>query len=485
MSPGLKRRTLTALLWSGLQNWAGKFLTLGLFLVLARLLTPEELGLAAAAMLAVAFAVIVAEQGYPEAIIQRKELADTDLNLPFAVSMAAAAVSSLLLLTFAGPIAQGIGAESAAPLVALAAVIPPFSALAVFQTATRKRALDFKTPAKAVLLATVLSGVIGIWMALEGQGAASVVVQAAALALLSALFLWVRPVWRPTLTFDRPAFRSLTRYSRSAFASRILDFIAVRLVEFIILIRVGAVGLGLYSVGSKLYLTLVQLLAGMVTEVALAALSRISDDAERLRSGFLKFVHVAACTTLPLFVGVAAVSQELCTVLFGERWAGVAEIAMYLCLLGAVQSVQFFSGSVIGALGRAEILLRINIAKSLLAAVALTFAPAGSVLQLTIAFVVSQLVATPITVGSSLRVSATPFRKYVMSILPGLVASAAGFGTVAWARSLEIVAPLTAVMALVLLLSVYAVTTAALIMVFAGKSLWVELKSIRSPSLGG
>jgi O-antigen/teichoic acid export membrane protein len=479
MSSDLKRRTLTAMLWSGLQNWLGKLLTLGLFLILARILSPSELGAAAASILLVTLAIILAEQGYPEAIIQRRDLKDADLNLPFVVSMVTALCVAMLIALLAGPISRWVGGGATENLILLSALIPPLSTLAVFQSATRKRSLDFKGPAKAVLAATLVAGVVAVTLAIQGFGAASIVAQAAAIAAMSALLLWTRPKWRPRRHFDGASFKSLLTYSQSAFGSRLLDFAAVRLIELIILTRLGAVGLGIYVVGSKLYQTLLQLLAGTIAEVALAALSRTSGDQTRLRDAYLKLVYFGSATTMPLFVGVAAVSTELCELLFGARWEGVAEVTMWLCLLGAVQSVQFYNGSVIGAVGKARTLLHINILKAVSAFVFLGISPGGTVLSLAIAFVLSQLVTFPFSLWCALRAAEATVFSYIRQVWPGVVSAGVGFAAVHVVSGFNAVESEPTGIRLVALLSVYALCVVGALIVFSKGRIIAELKALK------
>jgi O-antigen/teichoic acid export membrane protein len=478
MPTGLTKRTLIAFLWSGAQSWGGKLLTLALFLVLARLLTPEQMGTAAAALVVVALALIVAEQGYPEAIIQRADLNPADLNLPFDVSMGTAVAASAVLVVFSAQIAHLVRVPAAEPLLVVAALIPPFGALVVFQTATRKRALDFKGPAQAGLLATLASGGLALALAFGGLGAVSLVGQAAALVVVSAGLLWARPVWRPALAFDRASYASITGYSLNAFGSRLLDFMAVRMIELIIVIRLGPVGLGFYVVGSKLHATLLQLLAGTVSEVALAALSRVSHDRDRLREGYLRFVFIASCTTMPLFVGVAALSTEICDLLFGPRWQGVAEVALWLSLLGAVQSVQFFNGAVIGATGGARMLLGLNILKAGLAAAALLLAPDTSVVALTLAFCLSQLVVTPVSFWAAWRASGATPGAIGSNLWAGAVGSALAFAAVELANQSLGTAHWASARSLPLLLGVYGTVVLAAVFLLTRGRLSSELRFI-------
>ena len=108
MTTSLRKRTVTALIWSACQSWGMKLLALVVFFVLARYLTPAEIGLAQTVILILAFIAIISEQGFQDAIVQRPDLKPEDLNLPFAVSMATAFTASSALVMFSAEIAQAL-----------------------------------------------------------------------------------------------------------------------------------------------------------------------------------------------------------------------------------------------------------------------------------------------------------------------------------------------------------------------------------------
>lgn len=427
VTTSLKQKTAHAFAWSAVQSWGVKFLALGVFFVLARYLNPEELGLAQTVILILAFVAILSEQGFQDAIVQRQGLESRDLNLPFLASMTTAIVASALLVVFSKDIARALHAEGAERLILAAAVIPPITAASLFEIAMRRRKLDFKTLARASLISGLVSGAVALILAVSGFGATSLIAQAIVAAVVTAVVLWRAPLWKPGTEFVTATFRGLLSYSTNAFGSRILDFFSGRIIDLIILSRLGLGSLGIYTVGSKLYLTILQLLASTLIDVALSAMAKLSSDAQRLRSAYLRFIYLASCTTLPLFVGVAALAPEVCTLLFGEKWVGADEVTRWLCLLGAVQVVQFFNGSALGAAGKANQILFLNILKFALGATVLWFADADSISEITLYFVFSQLAVAPVSFALGMRVAGASPGVVLRQVAPGAFSAALAF----------------------------------------------------------
>jgi len=436
MTNTLRQQTLSALIWSFLQNWGTKFFSLLTFLILARLLTPEEMGVASSVSLVLMFVAVLSEQGMIEAIIQQQGLIARHLNLPFLLSMAIAAVCSLCLLFFGGFIAEIVGVKAPASLITMAAIVPPITAATNFQTAIRRRELDFRSLAIATLIATLLAGIVAVGMAFAGFGALSLVAQAICLAVVSAALLWRQPQWKPSFDFDLVGFGNLMAYSSHTFIGKLIDLISSRVIDLAMLSKFGVVGLGMYTVASKLYLTLFQLFASTLMDVALSAFSKLTGQANRLSETYQRFVFLAACTTLPLFFMIGAIAPEICIVLFGTKWDGVGKILQMLAILGAAETVSCFNASLLAANGKAKQLLRINIAKFFLGVSSIVLCSGDSMASITLVFVVSQLAVMPFVFFMAARAGKIQISVTTQSLLPGSLSAALAFSAVEGARSL-------------------------------------------------
>lgn len=423
MSTNFKKKVAVAAGWSAVHGWAIKFLGVLLFLVLARFLSPAEMGLAQSITLALAFIGVVAEQGFHRALVQRPTLERDDVNLPFYLSVAVGLVASLLLWLFADEAAALLGEPAAAPLIRYASVIPPITAATGILVAMSRRELDFRAIAHAALVASVISCLVALVLAVLGYGALSVVVQAIVSVAITALMMWRVPVWRPTLRIETRQFSAIFSFSTMSFGSQLIDFLSRRLIDFIILSRHGVAALGVYAVGAKLYLTLLELLVATLVEVSLSAFSRLSSDIVRLRAAYLRLVFIASCVALPVFIWIATVAPEICVTLFGPKWSDAIVVTQLLCLLGALEVVQLFNIGVIGASGRARTLLAINIIRLVVGAAVLMAFENISIQRLTAVYVLSQLLVVPISFRQAMRVVEVSAWPVLRQILPGAFAA--------------------------------------------------------------
>src|SRR4051794_2102558 len=95
----MTNRTLSGLLWTSLATGANVVALLLVLVVLARLLTPAEFGLAAAALMVIGFSAIFSEFGIGPAVVQRPHLEARHLRSGFTLSLLLGVLLGALIWT--------------------------------------------------------------------------------------------------------------------------------------------------------------------------------------------------------------------------------------------------------------------------------------------------------------------------------------------------------------------------------------------------
>ncbi|BAQ61793.1 lipopolysaccharide biosynthesis protein WzxC [Geminocystis sp. NIES-3708] len=177
-------------LWSVIQNWGSQTGSFIVFLILARLLTPQDFGLLSLANIFLAFMNIFLEQGFTSALIQREKLESEHLNTAFCTQLIAGI--SLTFISFF--LAENIATLFHQPR--LTVIIKCFSFLFIIDSfglvfqAILKRDLNFKILAVRSLIAIIISGFLAITFAFLGFGVWSLVIQQFAYESVIVIFMW-------------------------------------------------------------------------------------------------------------------------------------------------------------------------------------------------------------------------------------------------------------------------------------------------------
>lgn len=430
----LRASAMGAIGWSVAQNWGGRIFTFLLFLVLARLLTPLEFGLASAALIVLTIIGQVAEFGYGDALVQRRDYIDADANLPFVISLGLALALAVATVMGASSIEGWLGVTGLSPIIAVVAPIAPLTTISLFQEIAYRRAIQYKRLALRVFIASVIAGCVAVAAGYLGYGVWSLVIQSYVAVIIGIVWLWWRPVWKPSAVLRVKSFWELTAFGLPVVASRLLDMGALRFFEAKMIGQFGLALFGFYAVGSRLYQTLNQMLFSALNDVSMSILSRVSHDVERTGNIYLRTITIASLTFAPIYVVVASVISEVSSVLFGAKWSGVEQYALPLLLLGAVQSVQFLNGPYLSSLGRPGRVFVVGSLRSIALIGLLLFYPIKDIIELLHIFVLTQLVGTPFSFWVTARELKLSVFEVVGSVLPGSVACLLGYLAVSYLR---------------------------------------------------
>ncbi len=352
MAVDIKKKVLSSLVWSFVRTWGGRLAGFVIYFQLVRVLAPSEVGAFAAAYAVLVFLEIFIDQGLMHALIQRPTLTPGLINAAFLVNLGAAAVIVAALWLAAPALEAALGIPELARIVRIASFTVLLNALCLCQDALLRREFMFRRLAVRILLATIVGGAAGIYLAYAGFGVWALVGQYMTAATVGVVTLWYRPVWRPTRALDFRGLGALSRYGLNIIGVRLLEFGSSRFVEFWIAATLGASALGFFSVGSKISYILLQLLGTSVLDVALAGFSRMAADSRRLLNAYYKIVRVTAALAFPCWAMLAMAPTEVTALAFGAKWLPSAPLLVPLALLGLVQTSQIFDSALVNAIGR-------------------------------------------------------------------------------------------------------------------------------------
>ena len=393
---GLQRRVASGLTWTMVHTWGGQALSLVVFVILARLLVPQDFGLVALAMVFVALAQLVVDQGLGDALIQRREITPSHVDTAFWVAVATGLLLTLAAVLIASPIAAAVREPDLAPILQVLSITFVLSAFTSIPIALLSRELAFRALAIRAVLSIVGGGVVGIGMALLGFGAWSLVGQQVAAAALSVITLWAVTPWRPRLHVARAEFNELFGFGLRVVGSDILGFVSRNADNLLIGVFLGASPLGIYAVGYRILDTSQRLLINVARKITFPAFSRLQHDEARLRRAYLRVTRIGSVLIVPGYIGLALTAPELTLLLFGATWTDSGPVAAVLFLSGPVLGAQAFSGSLLYAAGHPEVVLRFRVITTVANVVGFAVALPFGIVAVAAAFTVRAYVLLPL-----------------------------------------------------------------------------------------
>lgn len=353
----LRSRILSGLAWKVASQIFSQGSRIAVALVLARLLTPHDYGLAAMVLAFSALVIIFADLALGAALVQRENLTEADRSTVFWTSAAVGAVFTLVGVALSGPIASFYGEPDVRPLFAAFSLSFLVTALGTTQSALLSREMAFRSLELRIMAGTAVGGVVGIWLALEGYGAWAIIGQQLSIAAVSTTLLWVFSPWRPRFVFSTATLKDFWGFSGSIFGTRLLFYLNRNADNVLIGRFLGPAALGVYAVAYNVMLAPLSRIAQPVVEVLFPAFSRMQDDKPRMASAWLRGNRLIGALTIPGMLGLIVVAPEFVNVVLGKRWEEATIVIQILAWVGLLQSLQRLNSSVLMACGRARTLL--------------------------------------------------------------------------------------------------------------------------------
>lgn len=341
-----------AVKWSYVMDGGRQVSTTAVTFLLARLLGPEVLGVAAMALGFVMIVQMLQTQGMAAALIQRKELSGSHLSSAFWAILGVSVALSLLSIGLAGWWADLNDEPQLRPIIWALSVIVPIQALSVVQEALFRRKMDFRTLALRTNSAVIGAGGLAVVLALLGAGVWALVAQQIASATIGLVLLWIRSDWKPTRSFSAASFKDLLAFSGLSFVATLAVFLGTRSDALIIGLLFGPTATGLFFFANRIIQMVTDFASSAIQGASLPALSRSQDNPDQLSSRLQTMLSTSAAIAFPLLAIVAGASTEIVDLLGRDDWAPAAGVVRLLSLAGAVKAITLFTGPFLQSTGR-------------------------------------------------------------------------------------------------------------------------------------
>lgn len=432
----MKKIAIHSLFWSAIRSWGNQAGGLVIFFVLARLLEPKDFGLVGLATVFQAFVQVFLDQGFTAALIQRQTIEEEHLNTAFWTNISIGALLSLIGFASADFIAVGFKQVELIPILRAFSILFLINSFTGVQEALLTREFAFRALATRSLIGTFSGGVVGISMAFMGFGIWSIVFQRLVREIAIALVLWKASQWRPKLSFSKTHFSELFRFGINILGLNLLNFINTRSDDFLIGYFLGPIELGYYTVAYRILRIMIELLIQTGSDVLLPTFSKLQKTPEKLREAYYTATRLTSVIAFPMFLGLAILSPEVVTVLFGEKWLPSAPVMTILSFAGLLTSVSYFSSPVFLAMGKPDWKLKINLLSSISNLILFALVVRSGILAVALAFTVRGYVFFPIGQWAIAKLIHVETFKYLRQFLGSLLATSVTVAAIAFARPL-------------------------------------------------
>lgn len=439
-------------------------------IILARLLTPREFGIAAALLVFSGMAMILTDLALGAALVQRAKITELDRSTIFWTSVTLGVVLMGACAASAGLIASFYGEATMTPMVVVFSATFLLSGLSATQGALMTRDLAFRALEVRMIVATLAGAVVGVTIAVLGYGAWAIIWQALTTTAISTVLLWVYSSWRPHFMFSFTNLRDLGASGLRMFGSQFAFFLNKNTDNVLIARFLGATSLGAYAIAYNLILFPVTRIAGPIRSVLFPAMSRVQDQRERLIKGWLTGNRLIAAIAVPAMLGMVVVAPDFVPVVLGDQWDSATPVLQILAVVGLVQALQIICGSALNAIGEFSAVLRFTVASYIVNVGAFAAGLHWGIVGVATAYAIATVALFPVFIWLTASRLGSTVGTYARSLW-GVTQAGVGMLAVVWAlRMLLVSAGIPAGLRLVAL-------------IVAGAVVYLGLLKLRSPEL--
>jgi O-antigen/teichoic acid export membrane protein len=426
---GLRGLVFRGLAWKAASQIVGQGGRLVVAVVLARLLTPRDFGLAGMVLVFSSLVLVFSDLALGAALVQRKELTEKARATAFWTSVSAGVVFTLVGLAVAGPIASFYGEPDVKPLVMVLSTTFLISSIATTHEALLVRDMQFRAVELRTMIGLLAGAAAGVVTALHGGGAWAIIAQQVTTAIITTVLLVKRSPWRPSLRFSRAALRDLGGFSGFVLGHRLLYYVHRNADNLLIGRFVGAAGLGVYSLAYNVMLIPFSRIAGPIQQVMFPAFSRIQDQPERIAALWVRATRLVGAISIPALCGLVVVAPDFVPVVFGDRWHDAVPLIQVLAWVGLLQSLQTLNTEILQARDRTSTIFSFSVGFFVAHLTAFIIGLHWGVEGVAVAYAISSTLVEPVFTWLTARaVGISPLR--LAGALSGVVQASVVMGAV-------------------------------------------------------
>jgi len=357
----LKQKAIRSSVWVLLGNGISQLATLVRTVVLARLLSPDDFGVMAVAVMVLGGLDAFTQTGYQAALIQRPGDIRGHLNTTFSIQALRGFVLAGLLYAVAPFIGVFFHNAEAVPVVRTISIAVLIQGFINPATVFFQKELNFKRQVFWNLSDSLTGLVVGVALAFVLRNVWALVGAYIASAVVRTGVSFVMHPYRPRPRIDWACARELTRYGRWVFGTNMLGYLSTNLDLAVVGRMLGTIGAGFYQVAYRISNLPATVMVQIFSNVAFPLYAKVQTDAQKLRRIFFLGLDAALLMGLPVALFFAILAKPLTVVVLGGKWLPAAVGLQILAIYGFLRMVAALGGVLFDGIGHPACDTKMNI----------------------------------------------------------------------------------------------------------------------------
>lgn len=363
MVDSIKEQSLSGFKWNAIGNFSPDAVRFVIGLIIVRLLEPDDYGVIGMLSIFMAISQSFVDSGFGNALIRKIDRTEVDCSTAFFFNVAVAVLFYGILFISAPYIAAFYNMPILTEVTRILSLMIVINSMGIVPRALRSIAVDFKSQAYSSVIAVVVSGSVGLYLAYTGHGVWALVWQSIVGSIVSVTVLWLLARWKPLWLFSWQSFKSMFSYGSKLMVSGLMNTVYSHASSLIIGKFYTPAELGYYDRGHQIASMPSLKLSSVFHRVTFPILANIQDDNARLINVYQKYLAITSLLIFFLMTLLAVIAKPLILILLTEKWVGVVPFLQMFCLAFMFDTVCKLNNNLLCVKGWSGLFLKLEIIK--------------------------------------------------------------------------------------------------------------------------
>ena len=313
--------------------------TFSLSIVLARLLTPEDIGIFSMSAVLVAIAHVFRDFGVSAFLKQEREITPSILSGAVGLLTTTSFVMATVLYLSSDLWAGFFGEPRVANVIRVLAIGFAFIPLGAIPQALLMREMDVRKSAWVTLFSTAVYFIASVSLALTNHAYMTMAWANLINIIVSGIaYNWVlgqKTTWMPSTHH----WRKIAKFGTGNLLASIIKAIDNAIPDVALGKWSTASNVGLYSRANSTVNMVATLINPTIYFFAVPYLAKTHHQQGDISKEFLRGDSIIVCLLMPPLIGIALLAQPIVLFLYGPQWAPAAEAIPWLCLAASVTTL--------------------------------------------------------------------------------------------------------------------------------------------------
>lgn len=362
----LKQETISGVKWGLLQKLTMHPLQLVYGMILARLVTPAEMGIIGLTAIFFAVGNQLASAGFGMSLIRKLDRTEVDMSTMFWSNLMMSFVIGSILFLLAPWFVDFYGQPELLWLTRVSSIMMFLNSSAGVHWALYQCKRDFKTPAIVNSITAIAGMPVCLVLAWQGWGVWALMWQSVFTSCLNLSIVWWISPWKPKFIFSKDSFISLFSFGGKLAYGGILHVLYSHASTFIIGKFFSPAQLGLYSRGIHLTSTIPATINGILGGVIYPVLATVQNDNERLIPAYRMYIKMSTLIIAWMCMCTLSMGEPIVNLLYGKQWSGCVIFVKIAALWVTFEHINSININLLMVKGKANLMVGMDIIKKII-----------------------------------------------------------------------------------------------------------------------